>query len=280
MKRIKHSKYKNTGLIFELLVRQVASDTMHNRDSKALRILKKHFSKNSELSKELKLYRSLHEEKFASERKADMFLNAVLKSRRQLNETHLKREKYNLVKDIKNLLESAEFFNARLSSYKQHAAIYKLFEFNEADDPKSYVDNRESLVEHIQSQPKSETKPSLVSEDKDIRILASKLVVDKFNEKYSTLSTPQKRMLREYINNVTNSEKLRSYVINETKILSAEIKRLKSTVTSKVIRIKLNEVSNLLMRLQEKRVIQDKDIVTMLRYYELINELQKVKETN
>jgi len=280
MKRMKHSKYKNTGLIFELLVRQVASDTMHNRDSKALHILKRHFSKNAELSKELKLYRSLHEEKFINERKAELFLDAVLKSRRQLNESQLRREKYNLVKEINAVLDTTEFFNARITSYKQHAAIYKLFEFTESDDPRSYVDNRSSLVEHIQTQTKAEEKVSLVSEDKDIRILASKMVVDKFNEKYSTLSAPQKRMLREYINNVTNSSKLKAYVITETTKIESEIQSLKRQVVSKVTRIKLNEVSSLLSQLRQKHVIQDKDIVTMLRYYELVEELKKAEESN
>jgi len=277
---MKHSKYKNTGLIFELLVRQVASDTMHNRDSKALHILKRHFSKNAELSKELKLYRSLHEEKFINERKAELFLDAVLKSRRQLNESQLRREKYNLVKEINAVLDTTEFFNARITSYKQHAAIYKLFEFTESDDPRSYVDNRSSLVEHIQTQTKAEEKVSLVSEDKDIRILASKMVVDKFNEKYSTLSAPQKRMLREYINNVTNSSKLKAYVITETTKIESEIQSLKRQVVSKVTRIKLNEVSSLLSQLRQKHVIQDKDIVTMLRYYELVEELKKAEESN
>lgn len=280
MKRIKHSKYKNTGLIFELLVRQVASDTMHNKDSKALRILKKHFSKNAELSKELKLYRSLHEEKFTGERKAELFLDAVLLSRRQINETQLRREKFNLVKEINTVLDANEFFNARISTYKQHAAIYKLFEFSEADDPRGYVENKIALTEHIQHQPKTDNKPSLISEDKDIRILASKLVVDKFNEKYANLNTAQKRMLREYINNVTNSTKLKTYVINETKKLEVELQSLIKGVTSKITRIKLHEVASLLEQLRQKHVVQDKDIVTMLRYYELIAELKKVKGVN
>jgi hypothetical protein len=278
MKRIKHSKYKNTGLIFELLVRQVASDTMHNKDSKALRIIKKHFSKNSELSKELKLYRSLYEEKFTNERKAELFLDAVLLSRRQINETQLRREKYNLVKEIKNLLDSQEFFNARISTYTQHAAIYRLFEFTEADDPRGYVDNKIALIEHIQCQNKNEVKPILISEDKDIRILASRMVVDKFNEKYANLNSSQKRMLREYINNVTNSSNLKTYIINETTKLETEIRALATAIPSKIVRIKLNEVIGLLGQLRQKRNIQDKEIVTMLRYYELIAELKKVKE--
>ena len=278
MKRIKHSKYKNTGLIFELLVRQVASDTMHNKDSKALRIIKKHFSKNSELSKELKLYRSLYEEKFTNERKAELFLDAVLLSRRQINESQLRREKYNLVKEIKNLLDSQEFFNARISTYTQHAAIYRLFEFTEADDPRGYVDNKIALIEHIQCQNKNEVKPLLISEDKDIRILASRMVVDKFNEKYANLNSSQKRMLREYINNVTNSSNLKTYIINETTKLETEIRALATAIPSKIVRIKLNEVIGLLGQLRQKRTIQDKEIVTMLRYYELIAELKKVKE--
>ncbi len=90
MKRIKHSKVKNTGIIFELLVRQVASDTMNNKNSKALRVIKKHFKSNSELAKELKLYRTVAQEKFLSESKAVDLIDAVIRSRKQLNEIQLR----------------------------------------------------------------------------------------------------------------------------------------------------------------------------------------------
>jgi hypothetical protein len=280
MKRIKHSKYKNTGLIFELLVRQVASDTMHNRDSVALNILKKHFSNSSELSNELKLYRSIQEEKFANERKAELFLEAVVAARHALNETKLRREKYNLVKDIFNRLNGDEFFKARISTYKQHAAVYKLFEYTQADDPRVYVDSKYMLIEFVQTQPKAEVKPTLASEEKDIRILASKLIIDKFNEKYSNLTVSQKRMLREYINNVTNTVNLKDHIVQETKKIESAINQFASTVSNKITRIKLNEVTSLLKELRGKHTIQDKDIVTMLRYYELVNELKKINKAN
>jgi len=280
MKRIKHSKFKNTGLIFELLVRQVASDTMQNHDSQALRVLKRYFAKDTELSKELKLYRSLHEEKFASERKAELFLDAVIKSRKYLNESQLKREKYNLVREIKNKLNADEFFKARVSNYKQHAAAYNIFEYCEADNPRTYVDNKYVLIEHVQAKQDKEVKPQLVSEDKDVRLLASKIVIDKFNEKYSALDAAQKSMLREYINNVTNSVKLKEYVEYETTKLQNQLKSLMTSVTSKVVRIKLNEVMNLLNDLKTKHLVEDKDIVTMLRYYELVSELRKSKGAN
>jgi len=278
MKRIKHSKVRNTGLIFELLVRQVASDTMHNRESKALKIIRRHFNKNSQLSNELKLYRSLHEEKFTNENQAEKFLEAVLRTRGTVNEQALKREKYNLIKDIRDTFLVEEFFKARVNNYKTHAAVYKLFEYAEADDPRAYVSNKFALIEHIQQAPaKVEAKPRLVSESKDVRILASKLVVDKFNEKYAALNESQKRMLREYINNVTNTVKLKKYILEETKNISAEIKQLKMTVPSKVLKIKLTEVSNLLTKLTKKHIVEDKDVLTLLRYYELISELRAVR---
>ena len=277
MKRIKHSKVKNTGLIFELLVRQVASDTMNNKDSKALRVLKKHYHAKSELTKELKLYRTLAEEKFKSESKAEKFVEAVLRARKGINESQLRRDKYNLIKDLKNNYIVEDFFKSRVKNYKLHASTFKLFEFAEADDPKEYISCKFALVEHVQTTPKkTKSAPSLTSEHKDVRILASKLVVDKFNEKYSNLSAPQKAMLKEYINNVTNSVKLRKYILTEIQSLRNEIKTLKSSVPSKIIRIKLNEVANLLIKLGKKHLIEDKDVLTMLRYYELVNELKNV----
>ena len=277
MKRIKHSKLKNTGLIFELLVRQVASDTMNNQDSRALRLIKKHFRPKSELSQELKLYRTVSTEKFKTENKATQFVDAVVKARKDINEAQLRRDKYNLIKDLKSNFRLDDFFKSRVNNYKVQASAYKLFEFAEADDPKEYVSSKFTVTEHIQTQPKSkENKAALSTEHKDVRILASKMVVDKFNEKYSKLSREQKRMLREYINNVSNSVNLKKYVINETKQLQRSILSQKSNVPSKVIRIKLNEVANLLNKLSKKHIVEDKDVLTMLRYYELVNELKKV----
>tara|TARA_R110002012_G_scaffold186922_1_gene353713 strand:+ start:2589 stop:3431 length:843 start_codon:yes stop_codon:yes gene_type:complete len=275
MKRIKHAKVKNTGIVFELLVRQVASDTMNNKDSQALRILKKHFNANSEIAKELKLYRSLSQEKFLSESKAMKFVEAVVRTRRLLNESQLRRDKYNLIKELKNSYNLEEFFKSRITNYKTHASTYKIFEYAEADDPAQYTTNKFALVEHIQTQNiiKKDT-PALSTQHKDVRILASKLVVDKFNEKYSNLNESQKHMLREYINNVTNSVKLRKYVVAEVLKLKSSIGSLKSNIPNKVIRIKLAEVSNLLTKLGKRHTLQDKDVLTMLRYYELVNELK------
>jgi hypothetical protein len=277
MKRIKHSKVKNTGLIFELLVRQVASDTMNNKRSNALNVIKRHFNSKSELSKELKLYQTISQEKFKTENKAEKFVDAVVKARKDINEGQLRRDKYNLIKDLKSNFNVDDFFKSRVNNYKVQASTYKLFEFAEADDPKEYVDSKFTIVEHVQVQPDIKKKGTLIEEqNKDVRLLASKIVVDKFNNKYSQLSNAQKRILKEYINNVTNSVKLKKYVLTETQNLQNTIKSLKSNVPSKVVRIKLNEVVNLLNEFKKKHIVQDKDVLTMLRYYELVAELIKV----
>jgi len=189
----------------------------------------------------------------------------------------LRRDKYNLIKDLKSNFNVSEFFKSRVSNYKVQAATYKLFEYSAADDPKEYVSSRSALTEHVQTINKTvETSPKLSQENKDVRILASKLVVDKFNDKYSKLSQPQKKMLREYINNVSNSVNLKKYVLHETKQLQSSLLANKSKVPSKIIRIKLKEVANLLNKLGKKHIVEDKDVLTMLRYYELVNELKNI----
>jgi hypothetical protein len=280
MSRIKHSKVKNTGLIFELLVRQVAADTMNNKQSKALQIIKRNFNKDSELNKELKLYRALHEEKFNAETKAERFLDAVIRSKKAISESQLKREKYNLIKEIRNSYNIEDFFKARVVNYKLHASIYKLFEFAEADDPKEYINTKFQIVEHIcTTNAKTETAvPLLATENKDVRVLASKIIVDRFNEKYSSsLTTEQKNLLRQYINGVATSTSLREYIVKEALVLRDQLKSLKTSIPSKILKIKIDEVANLLNAITKKHIVEDKDVLTMLRYYELVSELKKIK---
>jgi|TARA_R110001583_G_scaffold14755_3_gene61531 hypothetical protein len=276
MTHIKHSKFKNTGLLFELLVRQVASDVMNGTESTALNLIKRHFKSGSELSKELKLYRSLSEEKFSTEKKADMFIDACISSRNRLQESILRREKYNLIKDLKKSFVTESFLKSRVKNYKLQASIYKLFESTDFEDPKSVVSNRYAIIDNILS-TKPTTKKKLVKEDKDVRLLASKIMIDKFNKKYSNLSKNQQKMLREYINNVTNTVTLKEYITTESHKLINEMTRLKTIVPNKILRIKLNEVTNLLKELSERHSVKDKDVLTMLRYYELVKELKTIK---
>ena len=280
MKKLKHSKYKNTGILFELLVRQISTDTLNNMDSKATYIIREHFGKSTELAKELKLYKLFVEETFNSEYKAAEFLNIVLKERKKLNESVLTRQKYNLIRAIKKNFVIEDFFKYRVSNYKENASIYKLFEHTTSDNPKEYVECKSTLLESLTNGSKSEDKVvSTINEEyskqpKEVRLLAWKMLVENFNNKYTTLTDKQQDILREYINSVDNSVKLKKFVVRECNSLSKNIKSIK--VTDKVTQIKVNEVVKLISKLKSAKVITESQILSLLRYTELHNELRRV----
>ena len=281
MKSVKHSKIKNTGLIFELLVRQIASDTLNNKESKAIPILKKYFSKSSELSKELHLYKSLTTEKFNKEEKANALIEAVIKSHKQLNTSVLSKQKYNLIKEINAVYGVENFFSSKISDYKVVASVYKILEFNETDGPVEVVNSKYTIIEHItgkeiQKEEVDENLKTFISEDKDVRLTAYKYLVNRFNDKYKTLDSKQKNLLREYINNVSSTGELTDYVVKEISDISKVLKVYNNKVDSQVIKIKLNEVTNLLKSMANIKSVNDNHILSLLRYYELLKELKKV----
>jgi len=281
MKNLKHSKFKNTGVLFELLVRQVASDTLNNSDSKAIPLIKKYFAKSTELAKELNLYQTLVKEKFSKEDKANSLIEAVLVAKSQLNQTILNRQKYNLIKEIKNNYVLEDFFKSKVNNYKPLAAIFKLFEYTIADNPVETVNNRYTLIEHI---TRNEVKKlselnemaAFVKQDKEVRLLSYKILVDKFNEKYSDLNEGQKNLLRQYINSVSEGTELKEFINKEVSKLQTELKALSAKVDDKVVKIKLSEVTNLLNEITAAKAVKDNHVLNMLRYHELIKELKKV----
>ena len=281
MKNLKHSKFKNTGVLFELLVRQVASDTLNNNDSKAIPIIKKYFAKSTELAKELNLYQTLVKEKFTKEDKAGHLIDAVSAAKAKLNQTSINRQKYNLIKEIKNTYVLEDFFKTKVSNYKTLAAIYKLFEYTIADSPVESVNNRYTLIEHITRKEVKKNAPlnemsSFIKQDKEVRLLSYKILVDRFNEKYSDLNEGQKSILRNYINAVSEGTELKSFIGEEVSKLQKSLKSLTSKVDDKVVKIKLSEVSNLLSEIASAKTVKDTHILSLLRYHELVKELKKV----
>jgi hypothetical protein len=281
MKSLKHSKFKNTGVLFELLVRQVASDTLNNIDSNALPLIKKYFAKSTELAKELNLYQTLVKEQFAKEEKAGALIDAVVAARKSLNNSILNRQKYALIKEIKNNYVLEDFFKSKVNNYKVLASAYKLFEFTAADSPLEIVNNKYTLVEHLTRSSKKSVSAInemelFTKQDKEVRLLTYKILVDKFNAKYSDLNEGQKRVLRAYINSITEGTELKDFVISESKDLRKTILVLRKKVTDTVTTIKLNEVANLLNTFSTARTIKENHLLSLLRYHELVKELNKL----
>ena len=281
MKNLKHSKFKNTGVLFELLVRQVASDTLNNNDSKSIPLIKKYFAKSTELAKELNLYQTLVKEHFSKEEKASHLIEAVLAAKAQLNQAVLNRQKYNLIKEIKSNYILEDFFKSKVNNYKTLAAVYKLFEYTIADNPTESVNNRYTIIEHITKKeisksPELDEMSAFVKQDKDVRLLSYKILVDKFNDKYSGLNEGQKSILRNYINTISDGPDLKDFIVKESVKLQKTLKTLTANVDDAVVKIKLTEVANLLKELASVKTIKDNHILNLLRYHELIKELKKV----
>jgi hypothetical protein len=283
--KIKHSKFKNTGILFELLVRQIASDTVSNKDSSAIGLVKKYFGK-SELAKEYKLYQALISPKSLSEAKAETFINSTLEASLRLNKTTLRKEKYNLIKEIRDHYDIEEFFKAKISHYKEYAAAFNLIEAHnslEFTEPQHIIDNKITLLEHITRKEvdKDGVKDRVMEEfnkmDTGSRILAYRMLLEKFNSKYATLSDRQKLILKEFINNITNTTKLRDFVNKNFNIINEEITKLIPTVSDKTTQIKLAEVITLLQPLDKTQNVKDENVISLLQYYQLIDELKAVK---
>jgi len=277
MSKLKHSKFKNTGILFELLVRQIASDTLSDNTCYATQIIKRHFKRGSQLATELKLYQALTKENFDSQYKAQEFLNIVLKERAKLNEANLRREKYNLIKSIKNSYVIEDFFKYRVNNYKELASAYKLFENTESFSPKEYVECKNTIFEAITTDKvvikEDVSNKEYSKQPKEVRLLAYKFLVNSFNSKYSSLSEAQKLILKNYIENIDNSQKLRKFVVSEVARLKRELKSIK--IADKVTQIKLNETINLIRELTKHKVVNENQVLALLRYNQLLEELRR-----
>ena len=280
---IKHSKYKNTGILFELLVRQITADTLSGVDSKATKILKKYFVK-TELGREYKLYETLSKYKNLTEGKAEVVINSIIESSKNLNRGALKRQKYNLIKEISSHYNLDEFFKTKLPNYKSQAALYTLLEVYNSENlsnPNQIIDNKIIILETLTTKPVSKQKveDDLMTEfqsyDKDIRILTYKVMLEKFNGKYESLNENQKSVLKEFINSMDSTPKLKEFYNIKITEIKTELNKLNKKVSDKAIQIKLTEVNNMLTPLGKLSKIDNDDLVNLLQYYALLEELIK-----
>ena len=280
---IKHSKYKNTGILFELLVRQITADTLSGKDSKATHILKKYFVK-TELGREYKLYESITKYKNLTEGKAEVVINSVIESSKNLNRGALKRQKYNLIQEISKHYNLEEFFQTKLSNYKSYAALYTLVEIYNSEllsTPDQIISNKIAILENLTTKQvnKKKVEDDLLTEfqsyDKDLRILTYKVLLEKFNGKYASLNDNQKSVLKEFINSVDSTPKLREFYNTKITEIKATLTKQVKKVTDKAIQIKLNEVNNMLTPLGKTANVGNDDLVNLLQYYELLEELTK-----
>ena len=284
MRKQKHSKFRNTGLLFEFLMRQVTADVFEKKSkSKAAKILKKTFNEHTELGKELALYNVVITKKFKLDDKANYFISEVLSSYKELNKSLLRREKYNLIKTLKENYDLQKLLSSKVKNYKIYASIYKLFEYNNSLSPDEKTEAYFNLVEHITTEKDgiklSETiGGTKLPDDEDLRILTYTTLLEKFNQKYTKLNYPQKSLLRAYINNISNTNSLKEYIQTVVPVIKRDIKKYSKNLTDEVVKIKLKEAVKSIDKfcnVGKTTTVKDKAVVQTMRYMELLKELKK-----
>ena len=287
---VKHNKIRNTGILFELLVRKITSDALENRSNDtAVKLMKEYFNSKTELGKELILYRSFFNAQQLSETKAFELINVLILQRKKLNEVALNTQKYKLIREIKNNYDLKEFLNARIPSYKVYASVYKVFdgavnEIQDFNEIQGMVEAKFTIVEHlsgkiVNKEIKKETAlfETVKNQEEDLRLLTYKILMEKFNQKYVALSDKQKNLLREYIYNVSNSVALRSYAVDLAKELISEITKKMAKIDNKVTTIKLSEVVSQLEKLKTVQVVKENHMTALLIALEITKTLDTLK---
>lgn len=285
MHKAKHSKFRNTGILFELLTRQVTSDILSGKDeSFAKNILFKYFAENKELGKELQLYNFLVNEVAKDETQAEKYIEIVLKQRDKLNQKSLASEKYNLIKEIKDVYPINDLFKSSIKNYKVLASIYKIFEnhVNKSSkfDVKEIVSSRTCIVENLCGVKKvnKETEDELISvykqQNEEVRLLSYKILVESLNEKYKDLDSNQKNLLKEYINSISNTNSLKKLIDNEVTNVKKQLSELTSKITDDVVKIKINETVKQLDNVKKFNLVKDNQVMVLLLSYELIKEIK------
>lgn len=278
---VKHNKLKNSGLLFELLVRQITTDTLNNKDSEAINILKKYFY-NTDLLKEYRIYSTIASTKNQSEVKANILIEACVSSYNKLNKASIGKQKYDLIAEVKKHYNIDEFFKAKVDNYKVLASVYQLLEMTDAKsfDAKVYAECKGTLLEHVSSKKadsRDEALEEFASLDSGTRSMVVRMASKKFNDKYSeTLNEDQKGLLNAYITNISTSDNLRQYCNKQIIYIKEQVDAMITDIPDEVRKVKLTEVVKSLQEIPSTKHVSDMDVSNIMYYFELIKEYKDV----
>lgn len=283
--KVKHSKFRNTGLLYEFLINQIASDTISGIQSPAIKILRKYFKNSTNLAKEYKLYEYIIKNKNNDVSKAERIISTVLEISSKLNREKLKKEKYQIVSEIKENYNLNKFFSKNISEYTTYAGIYCLLEASNSEtltDPAVLIENKTTVLNYLVKQSNNSTTESdkLINEfrkyDKDLKEMVYKVFINKFNKKYGSLTLEQKNVLKEFIKTSNNTTSFKKFLNENLNKIKRELEYLLPKIKDGILEIKIKEVINNIEIKNKPKPINEDDITLVMKYFELIKELKQL----
>lgn len=272
MKNLKHKKHRNTGLIYEMLTRRLTYEILAGKDMSSVDIIRKYFSAGKELYKELALYKALHDERYSNRDDAKSLLESVRDVRNNLDRDKLQKEKYYLIKEIKETIGFDNLFSIEVPDYTVYASIYNLMEYKDVDDPVYMNKSKSSLLEHI-TKKEGGIEEGIYKDDPNLLDTTFKIFIKKFNDKYSTLQPSQKSLLKEYIHTPDNSPEFKEYFLKECDYIKGKLSKFIVYNTDESLSVKIESILELLDNMDELNFIKEEHINCLMKYQELLKEL-------
>lgn len=270
--KFKHNKKRNTAFLYECLVRELTKAILEKKDNRRnsiLMILKEYFSQDTNLSKELKIYRSF-EENFLEKEYADRFLNEARIKYLSINKKDLFNEQTSLINTINKNLGIQTYSNF-VSNYKYLASISQIF--NETTPIKEKILLEEKLKEYICKKEESKQDKLLNNVDN----VTYKIFVEKFNNQYGDkLLNEQKNLLTKYVkSNTDNGLDLKIYLNEEIARLKNEINKslmIDEVKNDKTMLEKVNKLKDYLNSSKDIQISEDM-LTKILKIQEFIHEV-------
>jgi len=200
-----HNKKRNSILLYEFLVSSISKSLVEDdkrKSSAALKILKRHFKKGTNLYKEFRLLNSLIKTSVTSPQVASRILKEAKDAAIKLDTAELDREKSLLIRNINHSINNDNsFYDQHINEYRMCATIQQLInEWQSEDSDITKIAEYEDQLVHWLLSPKKNVSEHTISEESSgtSRLLMA-VMSKKLNEKYSNvLNEQQKNIIKAY----------------------------------------------------------------------------------
>jgi len=275
-----HNKKRNSGLLYEFLIRTISSSLVENdkqKSSKALKIIKQSFKPGSEIYKEFRLINALMKTTVGSESVAASIINEAKNVCRTHNLQELEKEKSMLIRNINHQLQDENFYDQHVNEYKMFATIQNLINGWRSKEPnlQKLAEYEDQLLKWLLTK-KEETSEQKVNENSvGTNRLLMKIMMKKLSEKYDgALSSDQKALIKAYAFSTANDDNstiFRKMQEIKEKLLESINNYVTSENASSYLKSKLVEVKSKLS--ESASIVDDSTVSEYMLYAKLVDEL-------